>query len=249
MKIITENSDLVLKKNWNNKKTNNDIIKQNTSILKSINSADYYKRFKKLGNFLKDNSIFSIIILQNKNIYCYWNIIICFKKFFIFFSKFHKRKSFIFSGLQGFSSYIRKNKFLEYYFFVIQKCKLLFNKLYVQRTTNLFGEKKNFKININFSLIYLLKIKKNCNLINRIYRNTCNIYKSSNFLSEVTRNFLIKKIRILLIFLFFYVNIKFQIFRLTKRSIKIIKYYKYCFEFRWISKMLIKYLFKFINNN
>jgi hypothetical protein len=249
MKTISENSILVLKRNWNNKKTSNYNITLSMLRLKSINSADYYKRFKKIGKLLNDKTIFSFKFIQDTNIYWFWNNMICFKIYFKFFFKLHKRKFF--------SSFLSSivfdcmwvSKLLEYCFFIRQKYKLLSSKLYFKKLINFIKKKKKFQTNINFSLIYLLKIKINCNLIYRIYRNTWNIHKSSNFLSETIRNFFKKEIKIFLLLLFFYIDKKLEIFLSIKSSLKIIKYYQNWFGLRSISQMLIKYLFKFIKDN
>nr|UXY88324.1 hypothetical protein Cry52Nrm2_p133 [Cryptomonas curvata] len=242
MKTTSENSILVLKRNWNNKKTNNDHI--TLSILRSINSVDYYQGFKEFGNLLNDQTIFSFNFLQNKNIRWFWNNMICFKIYF----KLYMKKFFSSPLFSIVFNCMWLNKFLEYYFFIRRKYKLLTSKLYYKKLID-FIKKKKSQININFSLIYLLKIKINCNLVYRLYRNTWSIYKSSNFLSETIRNFFKKKFKNFLKVLFFCIDVKLEIFFSIKSSLKIIKYYQNWFGFRSISKILIKYLFKFIKNN
>jgi hypothetical protein len=249
MKTISENSILISKRNWNNKKINNDYITLSILRLRSINSVDYYKRLKEFGNLSNDKTIFSFDFLQNKNIRWFWNNMICFKIYFKFFFKLHKKKFFSFPLSSIVFNCMWLKKFLEYYFFIRQKCKLLASKLYYKKLIYFIKKKKKSQININFSLIYLLKIKFNCNLIYRLYINTWSIHKSSNFLSETIRNFFKKKFKIFLIILFFCIDVKLEIFFSIKSSLKIIKYYQNWFGYRSIGKMLLKYLFKFIKNN
>ena len=157
MEILCKNSILILKKNWNNKKINNDNIALSILRLKSINSAVYYKRFKEFGNLLNDKTIFSFKFLQNKNICWFWNAMLCFKIYLKFFFKLHKRKYFSPPPLSRVFACVWKSKFLEYYFFIRQKYNFLSNKLYFKNLINFIKKKKKISNKYNFFINLFFK--------------------------------------------------------------------------------------------